>query len=256
MRSADPYAIELRNRIYHFALVAYQEKRGDVIYRIDTAGSAPLRITLRPAKCEHQQSLLAPAETNDWTSFKREFLGLTQTCRQLREEFLLLYRETIHVVVALCDVRQYVAEHVTAGIKHDCDARGNVLLNPRDARRSSVDMRGVILLASEAPGVKFDIMSDVLTGSSLKLKQHSAWHRFLSESVSQLRYAMEQDCDIGILDIDGIGIYVKPEHAEEWMTNSRYPHRNYAKYLKAFTCWAENMEIANSWLYAVFVDER
>jgi hypothetical protein len=123
--------------------------------------------------------------------------------------------------VALCDIERYFDDHVTAGVDHSLDARANVLVTTWDDAECKVDLRDIILLASAAPGVKLDLSSIVLNGPSLKLKEGSAWHSFLSKAVSKIDYYMLlNDPDDWKVDLLGVVVHVKQEHIKDWMRTS------------------------------------
>lgn len=271
MGSADQYAIELRNRIYHFAIRACEEKRFPFTdERLVAAAGGPPAVHLRRIK--RTRSLPTPADATDWSVLHRDFLGLTQTCQQLRKEFLPLYRGTVCISVGLCDIPQYFDEHVKTGVEHDCDARANVAISLWDEEFGIVDLRDVILYASKAPGIKLRLVSSKMEEPSLKLDTSSAWLDFLSNSVSRLEFVMEGldvDPSCSSMDIDKIVIYVKRDHAEDWMPVARPKPAGVRFYLDAvrkwmrnlkdekspdFGDWAAKKDLVGSWMYALCVD--
>ena len=64
-----------------------------------------------------------------WGELPRLFLGLTQTCRQLRAEFGPVYRTETVYQIALPDLPNYMNEILLAGAKDRKDATGNLLID-------------------------------------------------------------------------------------------------------------------------------
>jgi hypothetical protein len=92
-----------------------------------------------------------PADISKWADLQQQFLGLTQTCRQLRAEFMPVYRtKTVHEV-HIADIPKYVGDYIQAGISEDKDATGNIVIelpsgNERVDRMHSVYLTPLIRL--------------------------------------------------------------------------------------------------------------
>jgi hypothetical protein len=78
--------LELRNRIYTLAI---EDANSTLLW-----SKEPLFL-IHAKENEAQTTLRA---TEDWSRLCRTYLGLTQTCAQLRSEFLPLYRENLKLV--------------------------------------------------------------------------------------------------------------------------------------------------------------
>ncbi|KAI8930994.1 hypothetical protein NX059_012005 [Plenodomus lindquistii] len=143
---------ELRNRIYDFCIEDnYEHDR---------------RIVLRPKKdpfpgyCKVQSDWLQEHEP----VALRFFYGLTQVCRQVRAEYLLLYRAQAEVRVHDMEVYRYIDTFVQPDGNPSSEPVGNVLLlsqlcsPPRGhSAPKALDLQRLLTLAKNAP--RFSVRS-------------------------------------------------------------------------------------------------
>ncbi|KAF2993455.1 hypothetical protein E8E13_002237 [Curvularia kusanoi] len=80
---------------------------------------------------------------------RRKSYGLTQTCRQIREEFLPIYRSNVKVRINIQDLQHYVADVIQGPSVDPMQAYGNIGIDVTG--RCEVNLREVLLLNNCAP---------------------------------------------------------------------------------------------------------
>ncbi|UPX21296.1 uncharacterized protein EKO05_0011486 [Ascochyta rabiei] len=197
---------EIRNRIYDLAIA-------DVLHKATQPGLAHPR---RKAHTIREAQLL----TRNWRLFRRLFLGLTQACRQLREEFLPTHQYRIPMTVQLTELEAYFATFV-----HDTNM-ANVKLQLHDGVRPT-EMRALILRCATSPRILIDYacsprcpMAEILAYP----ESYVAFYDYLVERTERI-VAVPGSCTVARPDgstfkrtwIVGLDVYVKQEFAEAWM---------------------------------------
>jgi hypothetical protein len=93
-------AAELRNHIYSFTRrypIPTYNRKGHVNYAGDCSHITPIRI--KPLKKSHRK---------DWATKKRCFLALTQTCREIRKEYLPIHAKHYTVEISRAHLSIYM----------------------------------------------------------------------------------------------------------------------------------------------------
>lgn len=130
------------------------EASTDIIYLTNDATTVPLRISDdRPLYLTRQLLASPRRHEQDWSRIRRCYLGLTQTCRQLREEFLPLHQARVPVNIFLDSLSDYIETLVRSGkvaninvaVAYSCAFHGFML---------SFNVRKVFLLCAEESAIK------------------------------------------------------------------------------------------------------
>jgi hypothetical protein len=158
----------------------------------------------------------------DYAEQDRKLLGLTQTCRQIRAEFLPVYLEKTTIAFFYLQVDQYVSTFVDPQDGTYEDAVGSVLLLSVNAACPSVDILPLIKLIARAPRftARFTKNSggDISLYDALLNNHHSPqWDLYVSTSLSQVNIGIDE------YDLPEITIVVKKESVEGWMRPEQRP---------------------------------
>lgn len=227
---ANQIFVQLCNCIYNIIIDDYASQLTEPIFPVHR----------RHSHRRHNRS-------QDCQNAARSFLGLTQTCRQLREEFLLLHRGAFDVTVDLCDIRQYFNDHVTAGVSDPRNARAKIIINmiSNDGEPCTVNMRDILLLISKAPGITLHVRVKEVEPINLKMEEGSPRHRFISKHVLEVVYAVRPTylwySWLPFVD-EEVGHYVSVEFADKLV--AKYGLKGRRKYRKALDLWCK--EVAKS----------
>jgi hypothetical protein len=159
----------------------------------------------------------------DYCTFWRQGLGLTQTCHQIRKEFLLIFTKHCPMNIDLEHVVQYVEDFIR--LPGQPDDRTMAKHSPHDPVQSglSADMRDIMLLHAIAPRFAIKLEWPCAGDDALlEVSAGSTWHEHLLQCASKLEWTMRDDgecegvCGRMLHDIDTTR-YVKPEVAKDWM---------------------------------------
>lgn len=127
---------EIRNRIYDIAV-------NDVLNKATMPGLAhPQR---KAHSLRETQSL-----TRNWRLFRRSCLGLTQTCRQLRDELLPIHQARIPVTIRLTELEDYTATFIGP-------LRIGSIVVEAPEEIQNVNIRDVILLCHGSPSMLTEV---------------------------------------------------------------------------------------------------
>lgn len=129
-RSANENLVEIRNRIYHFA----QE-------------DGKIRCYDDRHNWEEQDGPYSILPKIPY-----QFLSLTQVCREIRHEFLPLYRARTVVCVQAHEVKNYINTVLAPADVEDEDVVGNVIidLNACEGEKIEIDIKPLLQLLSKA----------------------------------------------------------------------------------------------------------
>jgi hypothetical protein len=171
----------------------------------------------------------------DYAEQDCKLLGLTQTCRQIRAEFLPVYLEKTTVAFPYDQVDQYVSTFVDPQDGTYEDAVGKVImLRPIiRATRSFVDILPFIKLIARAPRftasfAKMDSSSfDYIPLYNTLLNNHHnpQWDLYVSTSLSQVNIRIDEPV------FRQVTIVVKKESVEGWMRPEQRPKGLTEQYL-------------------------
>lgn len=129
-RSANENLVEIRNRIYDFA-----QEDGKI-------------------KCyDDRHNWEEPDESySSLPKNPHQFLGLTQVCREIRHEFLPLYRARTVVCVQPYEVKDYINTILAPADVEDEDVVGDVVidLNACEDQPTEIDIKPLLQLLSKA----------------------------------------------------------------------------------------------------------
>jgi hypothetical protein len=133
------------------------------IYAAAIAGE-DFSVTLRGSHREDERRVKTWRRRPNWCVNRRPLLGLTQTCRQLRAEFLPLYYQSLHVTIPYMHVNSYMdtfiyqsktdqphrITHCNVSVSHHSGYR-HVL---RGKNRHRIDVAPLLRTCDENPGFK------------------------------------------------------------------------------------------------------
>ena len=166
---------ELRNRIYEYVIAQKRNRR-------------PTEILLIPPPYPTKSLLSCPGRLLSWSKLRRQTLGLSQTCRQLRREFLPLHQRIAPISISQTDVERYVTDFFPK------DSQANGTLEIRLSRPRKVSLLQLFKLIVRSP--KFIVHLYSLcdwydsTNAIVRLLLDSAsmtkWATFVGEHVSHL----------------------------------------------------------------------
>lgn len=124
----------------------------------------------------------------DWGCLQRKSYALTRVCRQIRKEFLPLYRKEVKVRVDIRDLRRYLTDVVLNDVTDPTSAYGNISIDITDER--SVDLQEVLLLYDRAPDLHLSFThsereSDMMS-ILLNADRWPEFHAFIAEKTSRV----------------------------------------------------------------------
>lgn len=204
-RSARLTALpEVRNRIYHFATK-------------DTLSFKPLYEcedeNPRRLACVSKGAQWSPYQ---WTVSRRSYLGLTQTCRQLRKEFFPIHQALIPVVILFDELLDYL-KTFTVDVKV-------AIVEVQIPRRCNTNIRDIILLCAEAPGVKLDFggYAGVAMQAFLEnLHEYQEFCNYVREKALRVVTIAENSPCLWtgkmLVSVDQVNVYIRHEDGEPWM---------------------------------------
>jgi len=178
----------------------------------------------------------------DYTAQDRTLLGLTRTCKQVRDEFLPIYLTTTTIAIPYYQVDQYISTFVDPQHGTYDDAVGSViLLRPRVlATRLSVNILPLVKIIARAPRLiaRFlnedtnDFRQNSLFNSLLNTHRNPRWNVYATNCLSQIT--------ISSCTNEGLKttIVVKKEWAASWMGLNFYQEM---KYLCAAMAWSKRV---------------
>ncbi|KAH6625853.1 hypothetical protein C7974DRAFT_414335 [Boeremia exigua] len=196
---------EIRNRIYVLAVA-------DVLNKGTMPGLAHPK---REARTTREAQLL----TRNWRLYRRSCLGLTQVCRQLRNEFLPIYRARIPISVRITELEAYICVFVMP------QKVGNIRMEIDDGDQTT-ELRDAVILCASTPRIR--ITYGWATIQMIRLvhrpEEHGRFYMFLSECVKQLvvvpkawRVATRWNGMSKIVVLERLEVYVKTDLEEQWM---------------------------------------
>jgi len=157
---------------------------------------------------------------SDWRNSNRPLLGLTQTCRQIRAEFLPMYMDNLHVVISCTHVDKYVDLFVLQGkqaeeVEH-AQCSMSILATDQDTNFRiegiNVDLLPLLRLCSANPDIQVDICSGVNRTTHLHqvLRFSDEWWDFLEQDITGISLRPKSKRMY-------LNITVRPEVTEDWM---------------------------------------
>ena len=172
----------------------------------------------------------------NWSSLKRQYLGLTQVCRQLRTEFLPM-SFGIWVSVDFCDAHDYMEQ---ASVRQAQHAKTTVCLEINvDDRQGCFDARSFLLTYYQSTHlcVRFcpqkipeDLPYDhrILEHFLLNAKTlYPKWCDFIAEKAFEVRpvflssqWSGTDSVSVPFSYIHGVETLLEPEFAEDWMAQN------------------------------------
>ncbi|KAF3005728.1 hypothetical protein E8E13_006251 [Curvularia kusanoi] len=200
---------ELRNRIYEVAVESCQDA---------------------PAHLRHISRGPFPANRpKDWCELSRAFLGLTQTCRQIRKEFLAIHQTRVKVCVDITGIERYCSDilsHHELGnvvIEHDGSWKGGVWTD----EDVDINIRELILLTSRCKEMNIEWAKGIMPRDLYKVLVSPAgtydkFLRYLAERADKaefgaVRYCCGDDPDGRVHMIDALLVYPNEQYVEDWM---------------------------------------
>lgn len=168
----------------------------------------------------------AAADPEPWTKSKRQYLGLTQVCRQLRSEFLPLYKAKTTVSLLPINMYAYIDTWIAPlGLNED-EILGHVIIDVFDADPQQLrvlDIKPVLQLLRRARKLRvetFDIMdwlSDNERGIEATLvdlydiHDFRAFHGYMEQAMTKVEVRASEEIGVEIVFELRIGAW------EEWM---------------------------------------
>lgn len=213
-------------------------------------------------------------QMEDWSTLQRQAYGLIQVNRQIRKEFLPLYRERVAVRIDTRELPNYVAEVIQCTHTNPALIYRNISIDVR--YNCSVDLQNVLLLHDGAPNLhlKFTHPGGDNDMMSILLDTHR-WPEFHAYISERTRLVI---LDIGISDalvfcpglVDDLDsndnrdpplltwpyaydsgyfayvkglLYVKEEFAEPWMYKS---HSSSEHWRDGLANWEDRLGLGGS----------
>jgi hypothetical protein len=169
-----------------------------------------------------------PAHTDDWSKLKRPFLGLAQTCRQLRAEYLAVHDRSFTARVQLCDLHAYLTQLVIA-VENDVvrKARSRIHVYNRSTRKIDIrstriiDIYDLVLLCSTTADLDLILSPRLADRGTLQLlfssRENPKWWEYLIQRVSMVELHRFDKWEIW-----SVRIALRPAFAVEWMSDGFY----------------------------------
>lgn len=149
-----------------------------------------------------------PPESTDWTSFKRQFLGLTQVNRQLRME-AVDSRDGYGYNVFLSQLEAYVKDFFVDSVRNlDLLSWTRIYFLNDD----SVDIKSLSLTMARLSGLRGMFHRQNLPAWIFGTKVSAEWLSYLEQYVDRVEFHTNRNCrPVQVI------IYVYKDHAEDWM---------------------------------------
>lgn len=163
-------------------------------------------------------------EPSWWRRLRRSYLGLTQTCRQLRKEFLPIHQSHIYVTIVLRHLNHYALAFI-------CTTDfANVFV---EIPTGITELRDVILLCDKAPTIQIEFRVSSLHGLDrifLNPYDHPSFFTYVETRVARVD-AVTRGHEMYVPrwynSVIQVILHVKPDFAEKWMqTPEAAEHRH------------------------------
>lgn len=203
-----------------------------------------------------------------------------QTCQLLRSEYLPLAAHPRQIYVSFRDAICYSEDFVQPQLKRNPLHQAEIIVVAEiKTDDCTVDLRGLILLASESP--KFTLVLRSYNAGyhppwcsgnlNLKVATDSAWYQHLFNAVTRIDFISKfrhnhetfidnlwNLCPFELRDITDIAVWVRPEYEEDWMVYQEDLdwEENMGNYEDGRKQWSEVMEIKREDLWEVYVVGR
>ncbi|KAF2821336.1 hypothetical protein CC86DRAFT_411033 [Ophiobolus disseminans] len=213
------------------------------------------------------KAIPAPRNTQNWYTFTRSYLGLTQTCRTLRDEFLPIWDASFKAALRVRDLDAYLTNIIARGSQSPCQKKLYICEKGAHCMQENgthtFDAHPLLMLALAAWPKNVDVEIDPKISSVLRLSSAALENRdlatFLTQCVSQVLVTIERDeVSMKIFGLlEGICLEVNPECTKGWMWVKEVgPDRRYKKkkqnakrmmglenkdYVETFKTWKDNM---------------
>ncbi|KAF3036797.1 hypothetical protein E8E12_004744 [Didymella heteroderae] len=182
--------------------------------------------------------LATPNQLKSWSGLRRTYLGLSQTCSQIRREFLPAY-SMVCTGVDLEDLSDYLRVFVVQRGGGVTDYRGNIDIGVE--ANNGFEFRDALILINESPNVRVQFSSREMEeyteldadGCESELEgillytqcEYPKFWEFLLTRTSSLRLGIMSTREFSDIDgmskqshyVSNIEIWVKAEFAEDWM---------------------------------------
>lgn len=161
-----------------------------------------------------QQDLVSPSRTQDWSTFGRGFLGLTQANRQVRAEVFSLCDEHLDVELLLDGLEDYTS-CIASGIRYR-----SVCITPSPS--SSIDIKPLSMIAVRSP-LRLLSWTSYILDALLRPDELPGWLDYLEKGASRLmvltdKYGFPNRRSVLYPKTAlPIHIFIKKEYAERWM---------------------------------------
>jgi hypothetical protein len=139
---------------------------------------------LRPPPHSLKTFLKTPIRTSSWSTLIRQSLGLTQTCQQLRSEFLPIHSAYTKIVVHVAGIERYVSDFGS----HEENATDTLLVDMRSLENT--DLLPLLQLRTQSPRVSY-VSNSVFGPQALDFMQsvldlciNRRWLTYAASSIS------------------------------------------------------------------------
>jgi hypothetical protein len=261
--------IIFHRQAFTLQLTMHLELRNNVYKYIVQVLSAQPPIDLVHPERAAQKRILGPRNTKDWSSFHRSYLGLTQACQLVREEFLPMWDANFVANIQLRDLHA----HLTGIVAPGSLVEKRIYVKEQDTH--VFDIWPLIVLDLQ-PNVKLDMSVDLVPFPRLfeEARTNSQWDSYLRQCISRVLVNVERDvAKSNVGEVEGVYMIVKPECTEEWMwaqdlkldkTYLKHPKlwrrlmgMEDQKYLKGFQEWKDMVGLGQHWgMIYVMADEK
>lgn len=167
-----------------------------------------------------------PADMWPWIDTKRQYLGLTQVCRQIRSEFLPLYKAQTTVSLLPVDVHDYMNTWVAPSSIDDDKIIGHVIIDVFDEEPEQLrilDIKPLLKLLRRARHLRvetFDIM-DWLSNNERSIEDtlidlydihnFNLFHEYMDGAMTAVEVRSSEEIGVELI------FELRPEHWESWM---------------------------------------
>ncbi|KAF2023368.1 hypothetical protein EK21DRAFT_118842 [Setomelanomma holmii] len=197
---------EIRNRIYDAAV-----------------GGENTQCKLSPpeaanANPDDETSSGDPEKRQLYAFLDRAWLGLTQTCRQLRIEFLPIYFANLDIMIDYWNVYDYLATFIFQGKLNEDPTTKEYTLSLSSSHNEispSINIAPLLRTYKKSPGFKLNFGEDHRYSYDVQCvlnRDNTAWWEYMLKAISRIHYHAN-------LSFSYMDTLVKPEFAEGWMSS-------------------------------------
>ena len=194
-------------------------------------------------------------ETEPRLPTERQFLSLTQVCRQIRAEYRPSYDMETKVRVEYLDAGSYIEMFISPDGTDAEDARGNlVVVLLSSTVKYGEDIKDLICLSRVAPNVDITLdvqLNDAISHEELAVVRRHLYNLTHAQAVPKLHKFIQKSVDKLELSVEGDGqlwtmFHIKEGHGKDWMNRYTYlsdQSEHFWDVLEKFERWSRKMGV-------------